>query len=297
MVFGLEVIHAPQAAHSAVHIGVVLKGAAQTDAKNRDVALAELLHGLVKRVFRKCIDAAGQHDDGLLAFYILQAIHGFQDGVEKVRFAEAGEIEMIEPFHDFVFVLREVDFDTRFHVKRFESDPVFLLQRGEESRRPIFTDIRKKTAIATAAEFKEKDHRYGGFSGRKVGDGLRHAVVEDAEILFLKTRDDVAVLRGGDNIERDYGNIYGDSHPGLRSLLCRISRLGRIGILLLLRWGRSATLRSGGGLGEYAILSQRQDQNDCQSCEQNYGENGLHRAPPIAIKNCKFWTAPTRKTA
>src|SRR5205814_7709999 len=97
-------------------------------------------------------------------------------------------------------------------------------------------------------------------------------------------------LRGGHNIERDDRNIDGDGHTGLGSLLRRISCLGRIGILLLLRWGRSAALRAGGGLGEYAILSQRQDQNDRQSCEQNYGKNGLHRAPPIAIKNCKFST-------
>ena len=259
--------------------------------------MTELLHGLIKGVFGEGIDAAGQHDDGLLAFYILQAIHGFQDGVEKVRFAEAGEIEMIEPFHDFVFVLGEVDFDTRFHVKRFESDPVFLLQRREKRGGPIFTDIRKKTAIATAAKFEEKHHGDGRFGGRKVGDCLRHAVVEDPEILFLETGDDVSVLRGGDYIQRDDRNINGNSDAGLGSLLRRVGCLGRIGILLLLCWRRSAALRAGGGLGESGILSQRQDQNGCQSCEQNCGKNGLHRAPPIAIKICKLSTTPPRNPA
>src|SRR5438128_9584190 len=117
--------------------------------------------------------------------FILQAIHGFKYGVEKVRLAEAREVEMIEPLHDFVLVLREVHFDARLHVKSFKGDPVFLLQRREKCRRPIFPDIGKKPAIAAAAEFEQKDHGNGSFGGRKVGDGLRHAVVEDAEVFFL----------------------------------------------------------------------------------------------------------------
>src|SRR5256886_836625 len=121
---------------------------------------------------------------------------------------------------------------------------------------------------------------------------LRHAVVEDPEILFLETGDDVSVLRGGDYIQRDDRNINGNSDAGLGSLLRRVGCLGRIGILLLLCWRRSAALRAGGGLGESGILSQRQDQNGCQSCEQNCGKNGLHRAPPIAIKICKLSTTP-----
>jgi len=34
---------------------------------------------------------------------------------------------------------------------------------------------------------------------------LRHAIVEDAKVFFLEAGDDVAALRGGDNIESDDG--------------------------------------------------------------------------------------------
>src|SRR5947208_14509791 len=60
-----------------------------------------------------------------------------------------------------------------------------LFRSREKCRRPIFPDIGKKPAIAAAAEFEQKDHGNGSFGGRKVGDGLRHAVVEDAEVFFL----------------------------------------------------------------------------------------------------------------
>src|SRR5260370_16246944 len=134
--------------------------------------------------------------------------------------------------------------------------------------------------MAAAAEFEEEHHGDRSFVGREIRDGLGYAVVEDAEILFLKTRDDIAMLRGGDNIERDDRNVNGDGDTGLGSLLSRIGRLGRIRILLLLRWRRSAALRPGGGLGKGGILPRRQNQNGRKNCEQNYGKYGLHRALP-----------------
>jgi len=79
LILRLQVIHASHAAHSTVRVGVILKGPAQTDAKNRNVTLAKLLHGLIEGVFGEGVHAAGQHDDGLLALYILQAIHGFSE--------------------------------------------------------------------------------------------------------------------------------------------------------------------------------------------------------------------------
>src|SRR5260370_42316722 len=67
LIFPLQVIHASHAAHSTVRVGVILKGPAQTDAKNRDVTLTELLHGLIERGFGEGGDAAGYRGDRLLA--------------------------------------------------------------------------------------------------------------------------------------------------------------------------------------------------------------------------------------
>jgi len=106
---------------------------------------------------------------------------------------------------------------------------------------------------------------------------LRHAIVEDAEVFFLEARDDVAALRGGDDVEGDDGNVDGNGDAGLRRLLRRRGCCRRSGVLLLLLRGTS--LGAGGGLGKDRILSQRQDQSSRQNCEQNYGKNGLHHAP------------------
>jgi len=96
------------------------------------------------------------------------------------------------------------------------------------------------------------------------------------EVFFLKTRDDVAVLRGGDNFEGDDGNVDGNGDAGLRRLLRRGCRR-RSRVLLLLR--RGTALRAGGSLGKDGILGQRQAQTGRQNCEQNYGKNGLHHVP------------------
>src|SRR5208282_6573108 len=98
--------------------------------------------------------------------------------------AEPRKIEVIEPFHDFLLVLRKVDFDARLHVKGFECDPIFLLQRGEKSGGPGLADIGKKPAIASAAELQQEDQSNGSVGGREVGDGLRHAFVKDAEVFL-----------------------------------------------------------------------------------------------------------------
>ena len=92
------------------------------------------------------------------------------------------------------------------------------------------------------------------------------------------------MLRGGDNIERDDGNVDGNGNSGLGSLLRRTGWLRRIRILLLLRWRGSAALWASGSLGKGGALSQREDQSDSKNCEQNYGKNGLHRALPNTKK-------------
>src|SRR5260370_25787848 len=146
------------AAKAIAHRGLVVKGPPKGYAKYGAVALVELLHGLIERVFGEGVAAGGQHDDGLFALYIFQAIHGFEERVEEVRFAESREIEMIEPLHDFVFVLREVHFDAGLHVERLQRDPVFRLQTGEKRGGPILSDVGKKTTVAAAAELQEQDH-------------------------------------------------------------------------------------------------------------------------------------------
>src|SRR6202030_2930223 len=140
----LQVIHARHVAHSTVRVGVILKGPAQTNAKNRDVTLAKLFHGLIESVFGEGVHAASEHDDGLLALYIHQAIHGFKDGIEQVRFAEAREVETIETLHVSILVLGEAPFDTGLHVKGFPARPIFfffLLRKRRGATYYIYTYI------------------------------------------------------------------------------------------------------------------------------------------------------------
>src|SRR5207244_4943238 len=104
------------------------------------------------------------------------------------------------------------DFDAGLHVKSREGDPVLLLQTGKKRACPILSDLRKKTVIATAAELQEEDHGNGSVRGGEVRNGLRHPLVEDAEVFFLETGNAVTVLGGGGHIERNDGqeNVNGD---------------------------------------------------------------------------------------
>src|SRR5438034_4684603 len=128
---------------------------------------------------------------------------------------------MVQALHDFIFILCEVDFDAGLHVKSRDGDPVLLLLTGKKRACPILSDLRKKTVIATAAELQEEDHGNGSVRGGEVRNGLRHPLVEDAEVFFLETGEDVTVLGGGDHIERDDGHVNGNGDPGLWRLLRR----------------------------------------------------------------------------
>src|SRR5258708_6184773 len=195
-------------------------------------------------MFGKSVHAAGQQHDGFLALHVFQAIHGFKQSVEDVRFAEAWKIEMINPLHDFVLVLREIHLDAGLHVKGFEGNPVFLLQRWEKRGGPILPNVGEETTISAATELHEEDHGDGSFGGGEVGDGLRNAIIENAKVFFLEARDDVAVLSGSNYIEGDDGDVNGDGHACLRGLRSGgPGGFGSGGFLLFVR-GRGAPLRA-----------------------------------------------------
>src|SRR5258708_18486128 len=73
-------------------------------------------------------------------FFFFQAEDGIRDdlvtGVQTCALPISQNkdevMEMIDPLHDFVFVLREVHLDAGLHVKGLEGNPVFLLQGGEK---------------------------------------------------------------------------------------------------------------------------------------------------------------------
>src|SRR4029077_9014043 len=180
LILGLQVVQVR--AERTVGLKKIGVNLTEADAEDRDIAAAELLHGLVERVFGKRVHAAGEQKDGFFAAHILEAVDGFKDGVEDVGFAEARKIEMIDGVAHFVLVLRKVRFNARFHVKCFEGYPILLLKLGEKSIRPISGVVGKKAVEATAAEFEQHDGSDRRFRGGKVGDGLRHAIVEDAEV-------------------------------------------------------------------------------------------------------------------
>src|SRR5260370_22444219 len=209
---------------------------AEADKKNRYIAAPKLFHGWVEGVFGERVHATGEYKDGLLAANILEAVDGFKDSVEDVGFAEAGEIEMIDAVADFILVLCEVLYDAGPHVKSFEGYPVLLLKLGEKGVGPISGVVGKKAVEAAAAEFEQHDCSDGSFRGGEVSDGLGNAIIENAEVFFLKTRDDVAMLGGSNNIKPDDGNVDGGGYTGLPMRAVRDTRpVLRIRVLLLLR--------------------------------------------------------------
>ena len=170
---------------------------------------------------------------------------------------------MIDGVADFIFVLREVHFEASFHVEGLESNPVVRFKVRKKSVRPVL-GILGEPAVCVSAELHQDHHRDWCIRRGKVSDRLRHAFVDNPEIFFLEARDDVAVLRGGDDIERDDRHVYRDGGPGLRRLLRGSRGLSRR-ILLRLR----SSLRAGGSLSVHCVFGEWKDRRRRHSGEQD----------------------------
>ena len=69
----------------------------------------------------------------------------------------------------------------------------------------------------------------GASVGAELGDGLRGAVINDAEIFFFQAGEDVAVLGGGDDVEGDDGHFDGDGYAGFGSVAGGLRRDSVVG--------------------------------------------------------------------
>jgi hypothetical protein len=115
LILGLQVRHMRTCRTTRFQeIGVSL---VQADHENRDVALPQLLERLIQGVLREGVHAARQQQNRFLASHIFQLVRCFEDSVENIGLGKSGEIEMVDGIQDFVFVLREVHFRARLHVK------------------------------------------------------------------------------------------------------------------------------------------------------------------------------------
>src|SRR5438067_2061043 len=126
-----------------MRLQIVGEGLVQTNGKDRDVALTELLHSLIESVLGKGIHAARKDHDRLFALYVLEPVGSVEQGVEHVGLTESRKIEVIYGIAHLVLVLCEVDFQAWLHIEGDQRDPILLFQVREQSIRPIFSVIRK----------------------------------------------------------------------------------------------------------------------------------------------------------
>src|SRR5262249_41274054 len=194
-------------------------GLVEADGENRDVRLAELLHGLIECVLGERVDAGCEQEHRLLSLNLFHLIDRSEHSVENVGLAESRKIEVVDRLAYFVFILREVDFDTRLHIEGDEGDPVFLLEVWEERVGPIFRLIGEPVEVTAAAELHDHGDGDGSIRGAESSDGLRRAIIDDTKILALEASENVAMLGGSDDVERDDGNFDVDRGAGFGRLL------------------------------------------------------------------------------
>src|SRR5438105_6977898 len=257
LIFGLQIIHVR--AEIPARFKKVRPGLAQAYAKDRHIASAKRFHRLIKSVLRERVHAAGKQENGFLPYHVLEPFGCLDQRIENVGFAETGEVKVIDGIADFVLVLCEVHLDAGFHVESFESHPIFCLQIGEQGVGPV-SGVCGKPAVSISAELHQHHHGDRRFGRPKIGDGLRYALIENAEIFLFKVGNKIAVLRSRDDVESHNRDIYTDADVGLWWLLPGGRSLRRRGLLLLLRRRRPA-LRAGGRLSAGRLLRERHGHN------------------------------------
>src|SRR5260370_38293415 len=145
---------------------------------------------------------------------------------------------------DFVFILSEVHLEASSQVKGLQGPPVFRLKLWKKRIRPIL-GMAGEPAVRISAELHEDYHGNGSIRWSKIRDGLRNPVVQNAEILFFEAGENVAVLRDGDHVKGENGDINSNSDTGLRGFLSLSSERRRWGGWAL--WCLHFPLRSAGG--------------------------------------------------
>ena len=136
---------------------------------------------------------------------------------------------------DLTFVLREIHLEGRVQIERLQGDPVLRLELLQETVRPILRLVSEITAHG-GAELHQHHDGDGRVGGREIGDLLRLAIVENAEIILLQSRHQIAVVIGDDRVDIYEGrpDRDGDGRRGLgfrRRLSLARGRLRRLGLL------------------------------------------------------------------
>src|SRR2546426_176282 len=212
------------------------------DAIDGYVGLTNLLNGLVQRVFAEGIQAGGKQQDGFLSLDALQPVQRVQQSVKNVRLTKPGKVQVRDCVFDFFLVLGEIHFDAGLEIERHQRNPVFLVQVVDKIVRRV-QRLTREIAVADLAEFHQDNHGDGRIRGSEIGDRLRHAVLENAEVFFFQAGDDVPVLRGGYNVHGDDGDFDGNRELSWLLFLLRLLLL-RLLLLLLSGGLRRRRLRA-----------------------------------------------------
>src|SRR6266478_8381148 len=135
-------------------------------------------------MFREGIDATSKNEDGFLAFDVLEPVHGVEKSVKDVGLPEARKVEMIDRVANLIFILCEINIEPVVYVEGNQRHPILRLEIRKEGVGPVFC-IGGEPAVGDVTEFHENNHGDGSVERPESCDGLRHAVVEDAEIFLL----------------------------------------------------------------------------------------------------------------
>ena len=160
------------------------------------------------------VDTAADQDDFLTAVDAVQPVEGIVEGVVQVRFAETGHAQVIQGVVDGILIRGEVNHDAWPQVVADHGDKVVLLHLVGEGIGGAQGIVEKLTAADLERRSGGKlDQQHGGkatLGESKTLDGLRHVVLQDAELFLLQSGNELAVLGQHQCVHGDQRNIHID---------------------------------------------------------------------------------------
>src|SRR5688572_30097169 len=151
------------------------------------------------------VEPRRHYKDGFLPVDLLQPSEDFINRIEKNDLVVCRKAQILESAEQLVFVLCEVGHDFRVQINFHKCSPVVFLETVDE------TNDRSEHVVEVVhkrfAELEHDDDRQGSVVGTEAGDRLLNAIIEDLEVILLKTSDQSTLIVRHDDVDVDEVHI------------------------------------------------------------------------------------------
>src|SRR5436190_12396967 len=156
------------------------------------MAHLDFLLYLVERELAEGIKTGTDKNNVLVAFDAFKPVDGVVQRVEEVGLRKTGNAQLVEPCHQRILILGEVNQNVRMHVVGDGRNPVILLEGAGKNVRTFYRLIFDRPP--RVGKLNQHDRCNRRLFDLEIADGLWGTVLQYTEILFLQVRNELPVF-------------------------------------------------------------------------------------------------------